>query len=48
MVLNIILKMKELLILLSNYVRVKSVNSKTLNYFDNNGNAKSALQDLFH
>lgn len=26
---------------LSKYVRVKSVNSKTLNYFDNNGTAKS-------
>ena len=27
---------------LSNFVRVKSVTSKTLNYFDNNGDAKSA------
>ena len=28
---------------ISNYVRVKSVNSPTLNYFDNAGNAKAAL-----
>ena len=28
---------------ISNYVRVKSVNSPTLNYFDNAGNAKSSL-----
>ena len=28
---------------LSSYVRVKSVNSKTLNYFDNAGNAKAAF-----
>ena len=31
---------------LSNFVRVKSVSSKTLNYFDNAGNAKSAFKPL--